>query len=328
VRTFKNRRSCLALFIVIALLPLQPARAADYPDRPIRLIAPFSAGGGIDVVARVISEKMSSELGQQVIIDNRPGASGVIGTEAVARAPNDGYTLLMGNVGTHAINVSLFKKLSYDPVKDFAPIALVARVPEVLVVLPSSPATSVQSLIALAKGKPGQLNYGSAGLGSPTHMAAALFTVMAGVKIEHIPYKGSAPALVDLLGGRIDLYFNNVISAMPYIRSGELKALGVTGATRLAAEPDIPTIAESGLAGYETYNWYGIFAPKNTPRPIIEKLNKSLVSALKTDAAVKALTGNGADVIVGTPEEFATFVTAEIAKYAVVVKETNVKQQE
>jgi tripartite-type tricarboxylate transporter receptor subunit TctC len=236
--------------------------------------------------------------------------------------------LLVGNVGTHAINVSLFKKLSYDPVQDFAPIGSIARVPEVLVVLPSSPAKTVPQLIAIAKEHPGQLNYGSAGLGTPPHMAAALFAVMAAIKIEHIPYKGSAPALVDLLGGRIDLYFNNVISAMPYIRSGQLRALGVTSAQRLSAAAEIPAIAESGLTGYEAYNWYGLFAPKNTPKPIIEKLHKSLADALQTAAVATALKGNGADVVIDTPEQFAKFVSSEIVKYSKVAKATNLRQQD
>jgi tripartite-type tricarboxylate transporter receptor subunit TctC len=304
------------------------ARSEEYPSRPIRLIAPFSPGGGIDVVSRLLSATLSHDLGQQVVIDSRPGASGIIGSEIVAKAPNDGYTLLMGNVGTNAINVSLFKELNYDPINDFVPIALVARVPEVLIVNPKSPATTVAELISIAKTTPGQLTYGSAGLGSPPHVAGALFAAMAGIDIVHIPYKGSGPALIDLLGGRIDLYFNNIISAMPYIKSGQVRALAVTSAQRLAAAPSIPTIAESGLAGYETYNWYGIFAPKGTPGPIVEKLNKTIADALKTKVVKSALMASGAETIIGTPNDFAKFVSAEIAKYSTVLKETKLPRQD
>ena len=305
-----------------------PAWSDEYPSRPIRLIDPFSPGGGIDAVSRLLSGALSQNLGQQVVIDSRPGASGVVGSEFVARAANDGYTLLIGNVGTHAINVSLFKELSYDPIRDFVPIALVARVPEVLIVNPKSPATTVEQLISIAKERPGQLNYGSAGIGSPPHMAGALFAVMAGIDIEHIPYKGSGPALIDLLGGRIDLYFSNIISAMPYIKSGQVRALAVTSAQRLAAAPDIPTIAESGLPGYEAYNWYGIFAPKGTPRPIIERLNKAIADALQTENVKNALMVSGAETGTGTPDDFSKFVTAEIAKYSTVIKAAKIPRQD
>jgi tripartite-type tricarboxylate transporter receptor subunit TctC len=256
-----SRRGLLLAGLAATLLP-QAAWADDYPSRTITIVAPFSAGGGVDIVARLLAEKMSKTLGQQVIVENKPGATGNIGAEIVAKSAPDGYTLLMGNVATSSINGSIFKNLGFDPINDFSAITLVARVPEVLVVNPKLPAKSVQDLIALGKQKPGQLTYGSAGIGSPPHLAAALFALMADINIRHIPYSGSSPALTDLMGGRIDMYFSNVLSAMPHVASGKLRALGVTGSERSDAAPDVPTIAESGLSGYEAYNWYGLLVPK------------------------------------------------------------------
>ena len=252
--------------------------AQEYPARPVRLIAPFPATGGVDIIARQIAQKLSDRWGQQVVVDNRPGATGIIGTDLAAKALPDGYTLLMGNVATQSINVSLYK-IPYDPIKDFAPITLVARVPEMLVVNPSTPAASVKDLIALAKAKPNQLTFGSAGAGSPPHLAGELFQHLAKVQFVHVPYKGSAPALIDLIGGQINLYFGNILSAMAHVKAGRLRALGVTSVKRAVVAPDVPTIAEAGLPGYEEYNWYGILAPRGTPKAIVDKVHAAVAAA-------------------------------------------------
>jgi len=271
-----------AIFSFVPLALSSLAAAADsYPSRPVRLIAPFSAGGGVDIVARYLALKLTEKWGQQVVVDNRTGATGIIGTEIAAHSPPDGYTLILGNAATHAVNVSLFKKLPYDAVKDFAPVTLIGRVPEMLVVHPALPAANVRELIALAKAKPGELAFGSAGAGSPPHLAGELFQFLAKVKLVHVPYKGSAPALADLIGGQISMYFSNILSAVPFVKSGRLRGLGVTSEKRSVVAPEIPTIAESGLPGYEDYNWYGILAPKGTPRAILTQLHADIVQVVR-----------------------------------------------
>jgi len=315
-----------SLAVVILLFSLTNMACAatvvpTYPERPIRFIVPFPPGGGVDIVARALAREMTEKLGQQVVVDDRPGATGIIGTQIAAQATADGYTLLMGNVATHAINVSMFKKLPYDPVKDFRPITLVARVPEILIVNPSLPVHSVRDLIALAKAKPGQITFGSAGMGSPPHMAAELFKSMAGINIVHIPYKGSTLALNDLLGGRIGMDFSNILSPMRHIKSGRLRALGVTSGKRSIVAPDVPTIAESGLPGFELYSWYGVFAPSATPKAILTRLHQSIAQILTTREVVDRLTSQGADVAPGSPEEFARFIKTEIRTYAKIVKD-------
>jgi len=322
--TNRLRRGCVLLLIFFGLAPQIVQAAADYPARIIRIIAPFSAGGGVDIISRLLADKMSKDLHQEVIVLNRPGATGNIGTEIVAKSDPDGYTLLMGNEATNAIAKSIFKTLTYDPTDDFAPISLVARVPEVLVVRPTIPATSVAELIALAKDKPAQLTYGSAGIGSPPHLAAALFALNADINIRGIPYKGSAPALTDLIGGRIDMYFANILSAMPYIKGGQLRALAITGAQRSKVAPTIPTIAESGLPGYEEYNWYGILAPKGTPETIIDKIHDEIVKALSDEALAKSLDQQGAEIIGDSPAQFAEYIRKEAEKYADVVRRANI----
>jgi tripartite-type tricarboxylate transporter receptor subunit TctC len=318
-----SRRGLLLAGLAATLLP-QAGWADDYPSRTITIVAPFSAGGGVDIVARLLAEKMSKTLGQQVIVENKPGATGNIGAEIVAKSAPDGYTLLMGNVATSSINGSIFKNLGFDPINDFSAITLVARVPEVLVVNPKLPAKSVQDLIALGKQKPGQLTYGSAGIGSPPHLAAALFALMADINIRHIPYSGSSPALTDLMGGRIDMYFSNVLSAMPHVASGKLRALGVTGSERSDAAPDVPTIAESGLSGYEAYNWYGLLVPKETPQPIIDKLHDAIVAALHDKDVEQNLASGGAEIVGGTPAEFDAYIASEAQKYKEVVEKAHI----
>ena len=303
------------------------AGAEKFPSHPVRLIAPFPAGGGVDIIARQLAQKLTDKWGEQVVVDNRTGATGIIGTDIAAHATPDGYTVVMGNVATHAVNVSLYKKLPYDPVKDFAPITLVARVPEVLVVHPSLPASSVKELIALAAKKPGSLTVGSAGYGSPPHLAAELFQLLGKVQFTHVPYKGSTPALTDLIGGQINLYFSNILSAAPHVKSGRLRALGVTSAKRSAVLPEVPTIAEAGVPKYEEYNWYGLLAPAGVPAPVLKKIHDDLVAVLQSPDVTKRLVADGAEVIGNTPQEFARFIRGEIDKYANVVKQRGLKAE-
>lgn len=291
------------------------------------MIAPFPAGGGVDIVARIIGQRLAEKWGQQVVVDNRTGASGIIGTEIAAGAAPDGHTLIMGNVATHAVNITLFKRLPYDPVRDFAPVTLVAVVPEMLALHPAVPANSVKELIALAKAKPGQLTFGSSGRGTPPHLAAELFKTLAGVDLVHVPYKGSAPALADLMGGQITMYFGNILSVVPLVKSGRLKALGVTSSRRSRVAPDVPAIAEAGLPAFEDYNWYGVLTRVNTSRPIIDKLNQAIVQILRTPDVAQRLEQQGADVIGNTPEEFAKFIRSEIDKYARVVKASGLRAE-
>jgi len=318
----------LILVVVLLIFAVSVSAAENtYPSRPVRLIAPFSAGGGVDIVARLVAQRLSEKWGQQVVVDNRTGATGIIGTDLAAHATPDGYTLLMGNAATHAVNVSLFKKLPYDAIRDFVPITLVGRVPEMLVVHPALPASTVQELIALAKSKPGELTFGSAGSGSPPHLAGELFQSLAKIRLVHIPYKGSAPALTDLIAGQINMYFSNILSAVPYVKGGRLRGLGVTSAKRSVVAPDIPAIAEAGLPGYEDYNWYGVLAPKGTPKAIVDKLHTDIVHVVKSTDVEDRLTKDGAEVIANTPAEFAKFIREEIQKYAQIIKQSGLRTE-
>ena len=310
--------ACFAAFAV-------GASAQAYPTKPIRVVVPFPAGGTTDVLARAAAQKLTETLGQPAVVDNRPGAGGNIGAELVAKSPPDGYTLLMGTVGTHAINPGLYPKLPYDHVKDFAPVILVAGVPNVLVINPALPVNSVQELIAYAKANPGALNFASSGNGTSIHLSAELFKTMAGVQMTHVPYKGSAPALQDLVGGQVQLMFDNLPSSLALIKGGKLKALAVTSATRAAALPDVPTLAESGLPGFEASSWFGLLAPAGTPAPVIAKLNGEIAKWLATPEAKEKLLAQGATAAGGTPEDFAQFIAAETAKWQKVVKESGAK---
>ncbi len=296
-----------------------------YPTKPIRLVVPFPPGGATDILARNVAQKLTEAWGQQVIVDNRPGAGGNIGSELVAKSAPDGYTLVMGTVGTHAINASLYAKMPYDHVKDFVPVILVAGVPNVLVVNPSVPVNSVAELIAYAKANPGKLNFASSGNGTSIHLSGELFKVMAGVQITHIPYKGSAPALQDLLGGQVQLMFDNLPPSLPLIKAGKLRALAVTSATRAAALPDVPTMAEAGLPGFEASSWFGVLAPAGTPPAIVAKLNAEIGKWLASPDAKEKLLAQGANAAGGTPEDFAKHIQAETAKWAKVVKESGAK---
>jgi len=302
------------------------ASAADaYPSKSIRMVVPFNAGGTTDILARAIGQKLSEVFGQQVVVDNRAGAGGNIGADVVAKSAPDGYTLLMGTVGTHAINPSLYAKMPFDHLKDFVPITQVAAVSNVLVVHPSVPAKSVAELIALAKAKPGKLNFASSGNGTSIHLSGELFKTLTGVDMVHIPYKGSAPAITDLLGGQVNLMFDNLPSALPHIKTGKLRALGVTSSKRAPALPDAPTIAEAGVPGFEATSWFGVFAPAGTPKEVVARLHKEIVKALNSPDTKERLSGQGADLIGNTPEQFAAYIAAETTKWAKVVKASGAK---
>ncbi len=298
--------------------------AAEYPTKPIRLVVPYPAGGPVDITARTVGPKLTEALGQSIVIDNRGGAGGILGSDIVAKSAPDGYTLLLCTTA-NAINASLIPKLPYDMVKDFAPVTLVAIITSIVVVHPSVPARSVQELIALAKAKPGQLSYASTGNGTPTHFAAELFKSMAGLDIVHIPYKGAAPAVVDLLSGQVHLSFISAPGVVPHVKSGRLRALAVTNAKRSALLPELPTVSESGLPGYESEGWHGLFVPAKTPRPVIERLYREFANVLRAPETHSRLVGVGTEPVGMPPDEFAVKLKAEIAKWGKVVKTAGIK---
>ena len=308
-----------ATLIAIAL----PAPAADYPTKPIRLVVGFAPGGGTDTTARAMSQKLTEALGQQVVVDNRPGAAGNIAAELVSKATPDGYTLLMGTIAALSINPSLYSKLPFDPIKDFAPITQAVDSTNILSLHPSVPANSVKELIALAKAKP--LNYGSSGVGGTGHLAGELFNTMAGVKMTHVPYKGGGPAMIDLVGGQVQLVFATAASAVPQIKGGKIKGIAVTTAKRSALMPNLPTISEAGLPGFDANNWYGVLAPAKTPRPIIMRLNSEIAKVLAMPDVKNFLFNQGLDPAPGTPEQFAAYIKSEMTKWAKVVKASGAK---
>ncbi|HKE38922.1 MAG TPA: tripartite tricarboxylate transporter substrate binding protein [Casimicrobiaceae bacterium] len=299
--------------------------AQGYPNHAIRLVVPFPAGGTTDILARAVAQKLTEAVGQSVVVDNRPGAGGNIGADVVAKSAPDGYTLLMGTVGTHAINPSLYAKMPYDHVKDFVPVVLVAGVPNVLVVNPSLPVNSVADLIKLAKSKPGSINFASSGNGTSIHLSGELFKTMAGVDMTHVPYKGSAPALTDLIGGQVQVMFDNLPSSLPYIKAGKLRAIAVTSLKRAPALPDVPTISESGLPGFEASSWFGVLAPAGTPPAVVTRLNSEVNKWLQTPEAKEQLLAQGAQAAGDTPEQFAAFIRSETEKWAKVVKASGAK---
>jgi tripartite-type tricarboxylate transporter receptor subunit TctC len=315
------RRAGLALILSTSGL----ATAQDYPNKPVKIVVPFPAGGSVDAVARLLSQRLSMKLGKQFVIENRPGAGGNIGSDFVAKAPRDGYTLLLAGVSSHAINPSLYPRIPYDPVKDFTPICLVYSLPNVLVVNPSVPAKSVQELIALAKSKPGTLTFASSGNGTTLHLSAELFKRMAGIDIVHVPYKGNAPAVTDLIGGQVNLMFDNINNSLPHIRSNKLRALAVTGATRSKVLPDVPTLAESGFKGYSIMSWGGVFGPAGLPKPIIDRLNAEINEALRNQQVRELMASEGIEVQGGTPEQFQSYLSAEISRWSKLVKESGAR---
>jgi tripartite-type tricarboxylate transporter receptor subunit TctC len=322
-RQFALRSLTAAVALGSGLLVSVPAAAqAAYPSKTITMIVPFSAGGTTDILARIVGQALTAELGQSVIIDNRAGAGGNIGGQAAAKSPADGYTLFMGTVGTHAINSTLYKKMPFDPIKDFVPLTRVANVPNLLVANPAQPFKTVKELIAYAKAHPGQLNFGSSGNGSSIHLSGELFKTMAKVDMQHVPYKGSAPAVTDLLGNQIALMFDNMPSAIQHVRSGKLRAIAVTTAKRSPELPDVPTIAEAGVPGYEATSWFGLFVPAGTPPAVISKLNTAIVKVLAKADIKKKINEQGAEVYSETPEQFSAFIQKESVKWGKVVRES------
>ncbi len=317
-----------ALLVAGALLAGSlPAWAQPYPNRPLRIVVPFPPGGGTDIGTRIVAQKLQEAWGQAVIVENKPGAAGIVGTELTAKSAPDGYTFMMGNIGTHAINVSLYKKLAYDPVKDFAPVSMVADLPLLLLVHPSVPANSVKELIALAKSQPGKLNFSSSGAGGSMHVAAELFKSMTGVDMVHIPYKGGAPAVADLLSGQVALSFSTVLETIQHVKAGKVRALAVTNDHRSIALPDLPTIAEAGLPGYQSISWLALFAPAGTPKEIVNKVSAESVRILKLPDVKERLLAQGAEPIGSTPEQLAAILAADIAKYAKVIRESGYKPE-
>ena len=312
-----------ALFLALALIA-NPLYAQNYPSRPVKLMVGVPPGGPTDTVARAIAPDLSEALGQPVVVENRPGASAVIATDAVAKSAPDGYTLAFIYI-THATNATLMEKLPYDTLHDFAPVSLVGWQSMVLLAHPSFPARTVREVIELAKASPGKLDYGASDSGSAPHLAGELFKMMSGTDITPVPYKGTAPALTDLLAGHIPLMFVSNVSALPHVKSGKLKAIAVTGRTRAAVAPEIPTIAESGLPGYEVYAWYGVVAPARTPRPIIDRLQGEIAKIARDPKMKARLAGQGLELVGNTPEEFDAFIRAEVAKWAEVIARAGLK---
>ncbi len=311
------------LFLLIFFIPLTAA-AQTYPSKSVRLVVPFAAGGSTDIVARTLAPRLTEMWGQTVVVDNRPGGSTVIGTEIVAKSPPDGHTLFI-TPAPFTIVPSLLKKLPYDPIKDFEPVTLINTTPLVVVVHPGVPAKNIKELAALAKAKPGALNFGSSGSGGSNHLAGELFNSMAGVKMVHIPYKGNAPALVDLLGGHVDVVFNGLTSAIPLIRGGKLRALGMTSLARAGAMPDVPTLDEQGLKGFLAVAWNGVTAPARTPRDVINKINADVSKVVKTAEMIEKLKADGSDPAGYTVEQYQKFLRDETAKWAKVITAAGVK---
>ena len=311
-----------AVLGAMALVCASPSQA-QYPAKPIRLVVTFPTGGAPDILARIFAEKTT--LGQAIVVDNKPGAGGNIGAEIVAKAPADGYTLVMATVGTHAINGALYSKMPYDMVKDFTPVGMVASTPNLLVVNNDLPVKSVSDLVAHMKANPNKLSFGSPGIGSSVHVSGELFKSMTGTQMTHVPYKGRQFAIPDLLGGSIQLMFDNMPSALPLVKEGKLRALGQTGARRSASAPDVPTIAEHGLPGFEATAWFAIYAPANTPRDIVSRLNAEILRIYKLPDVAERLKTLGLDSILSTPDELAKYQTGEIAKWAKVVKDSGAR---
>lgn len=314
----------MLIILIAAALTAGGALAQQYPSKPIRLIVPFTPGGSTDIVARIVGQKLGDALGAQVLIDNRPGAGGNIGVELAAKSAPDGYTLVMGHIGTFAVNPALYARLPYDPIRDFAPISLVAMVPNMLVVHPSLPVKSVRELIALSRSRPGQLNYGSSGAGGTPYLAVEYFKLLAKVDIVHIPYKGAAPMIIDLIGGHLSLTITGIPPLLPHVKAGKLRALAVATSKRLPLLPELPTIAEAALPGYEATSWYGVLAPAATPKEIITRINAEIVKGIARPDAAQRLAGEGAEPATSTPDQFSAFIKSEIARWGKVIKAAGV----
>jgi tripartite-type tricarboxylate transporter receptor subunit TctC len=313
------------MVLAVALAALGTAHAQQsWPTKPIRFIVPFTPGGGNDTIARLVGQKLTAVIGQQVIIDNRPGAGGTIGAEAAARSPHDGYTMFLAGVATHGINPNVRRHLPYDPLKDFEPVSLIAKAPLLVVVHPSLPVHNIRELIALAKSKPGALTYASNGAGGSSHMAGELFQMMTGTRLLHVPYKGLSPALTELISGQVQLMFSSAVAMLPQVKAGRLRMIAMTGATRSPAIPDVPTVAESGVPGYETGSWYGVVVPAGTPKPIVDRLSKEIATIAKSPEVAHQLSSDAAIPIGSTPEEFGRWIRTELARWAKVAKQGHI----
>jgi tripartite-type tricarboxylate transporter receptor subunit TctC len=316
----------LAIAIAVLHAPLAPgADSGAYPTRPIRFIMPYPVGGTIDMSGRMVARELGENLGQQVVVDNRTGAGGTLGTELAAKSPPDGYTIVMGGTGTLAVSPGLGRPLGYNPFTDFVPVTLLATTPYVLVAHPSVPAASARELIALAKAQPGKLNYASGGSGSAPHLIGEMFRTRAAINIVHIPYKGSSPAKIDLVAGRVQMFFTGIPPVLSEIRNGTLRALGVTTAKRSTTLPDVPTIHESGVAGFDVAPWFGILVPAKTPQPIVARLNEETVKVLRNASLRERLARDGVDTVGNTSKEFGAFIRAEMDRWAKAVKESGAK---
>ncbi len=316
------------MLIIAAVLTATDAHAQSaqtYPSRPVRWIVPFAPAGPTDLMSRAVAEKVSQRLGQQFVVDNRPGAGGNIGAEVVAKSAPDGYTLMIGHVGTHAINVTLYPKLAFDPVRDFTPITLIATLPLALILHPSVPAKNVKELIAHAKAHPGQLNFASAGNGGPTHLTGELLKTSAAIDIVHVPYKGNAAALIDLVAGRVQMMFSNMLTSMPHVRAGKLRAIAISSPKRSPQAPDLPTIADSGVPGFSAVPWYGVLGPAGLPRPIVAKLNSEISQAIALPDMHERFVAQGIDLQSSTPEQFAALIKSEVVKWRKVVRDAGAK---
>src|SRR5438270_8466040 len=322
-----------SVFVMLAALGLWAvpaciqAHAQNYPNRPITLVIPFAPGGSTTIVGRGVADKMGELLGEKVVVDNRPGAGGTVGTKAVAKSDPDGYTIALGYTGTLAIGPSLYRNAGYDPRKDFAPIGLIGNAPNSLVVHPSFPAKTVGELIAYAKANPGKVNFGSSGAGTASHITGEYFAASAGIKLVHIPYKGTGPALTDLLGGHIPMAFAPIPATHANVSAGKLRAVAVTSTTRSSLLPDVPTMAEAGLPGFDASLYYGLAAPAGTPKPVIDKLNKALREALASDEVKRQLGADGTEITPGTPEDYADFIDKDEKKWAGLVKASGVEPE-
>jgi tripartite-type tricarboxylate transporter receptor subunit TctC len=322
-----TRIAACAAFVAALMAPSFAAAqsAGSYPDRPIKFVVPVSAGGTTDIMARVLAARLSAAWGQPVIVENKPGGSGIAAAESVARARPDGYTLFMGTIGTLSVNQSLFPKLSYDSMRDFAPVTLVAVAPIVLVINPKVPARNVAELVALAKSKPGSLNYSTSGNGASPHLAAELFKSLAGIDVVHVPYNGGGPSIAAVISGDVHMMFDNVFTALPHVKDGRLRALAVASRERSKSMPDVPTMAEAGLPGHEIAGWVGLVAPAATPGEIVRKLSSELARQMALPEVREKFVG--ADPVGNTPEEFAAFLRAEIAKWGKLIRESNIRPE-
>jgi tripartite-type tricarboxylate transporter receptor subunit TctC len=324
-RCVVGRTGCIAFLVAALALSLTSAKAQDYPNQPVKIVVPFVAGGGVDVVARIIAPRLSEQIGQPVVVENRGGAGGALGAAAVAQSPPDGYTFLLGTGSTHGTNSSIYPKLSYDPVRDFTPVVQVTTSPLVLIVPPALPVQSVADLIALARSKPGELSFGSYGTGSINHLAGELFNAMARIRTNHVPYRGAAPAMTDLIAGRLHYTFDGVATSLGYAKAGTIRLLGIAAPKRSPVLPDQPTIAESGLPGFDTMVWFGLFAPAATPAHMVDTINRKTNAVLALPAVQEGFAKLGIEPVGGPPEVLAAKVQYELSKWASIVRERNIR---